>query len=168
LHRVLLRRLAAGTADGLDVEDLVLRLLDAALGAAYRPAAPRRRTRADTLAAHREKVEAAKLFLAAHPDEPLALAGVAKAVHASPFHLTRLFTRWAGISLVRYRNRLRLRRGLDLLAESPRDLTAVALAAGFADHSHFTNAFRREFGVPPSRADHHPRALAELSKNLQA
>ncbi|WP_348652834.1 AraC family transcriptional regulator [Polyangium sp. y55x31] len=31
-----------------------------------------------------------------------------------------------------------------------RDLTALALDLGFADHSHFTNAFRREFGCSPS------------------
>ena len=81
---------------------------------------------------------------------------------------TRLFTRLAGVSLVRYRNRLRLRRALDLLAEMPHDLTGVALAAGFGDHSHFTNAFRREFGVVPSRFERDPQALVELSENLQA
>ena len=31
------------------------------------------------------------------------------------------------------------------------DLTALALDLGYADHSHFTNAFREEWGLPPSR-----------------
>jgi AraC family transcriptional regulator len=30
------------------------------------------------------------------------------------------------------------------------DLAAVALDVGFASHSHFTDAFRREFGRAPS------------------
>ena len=33
----------------------------------------------------------------------------------------------------------------------------MALRLGYADHSHFTNAFRAEWGLPPSafRAQHH-------------
>jgi AraC-like DNA-binding protein len=37
------------------------------------------------------------------------------------------------------------------LATGARDLTGLAFELGYADHSHFTNAFRQEWGVPPSR-----------------
>ena len=37
------------------------------------------------------------------------------------------------------------------LAAGAPDLTSLALDLGYADHSHFTNAFRQEWGVPPSR-----------------
>ena len=50
-----------------------------------------------------------------------------------------------------YLRRLRTRLASDRLARGPVDLTDLALDLGFCDHSHFTNAFRRELGVPPSR-----------------
>jgi AraC family transcriptional regulator len=53
------------------------------------------------------------------------------------------------MTLQRHLNRLRLREALSRVADGE-DLTRVALAAGFYDHSHFANAFRREFGVSPS------------------
>ena len=39
---------------------------------------------------------------------------------------------------------------MERLAAGEPDLTALALDLGYADHSHLTNACRREFGRPPS------------------
>ena len=64
--------------------------------------------------------------------------------------MCRLFRRHAGLPLHRYRRRLRLREALRRLADGERDLTGLALDLGFSEHSHFTNAFRAEFSVPPS------------------
>ncbi|MBA3496775.1 MAG: helix-turn-helix domain-containing protein [Gemmatimonadales bacterium] len=36
------------------------------------------------------------------------------------------------------------------MAETDTSLAEIALAAGFADQSHFSNLFRREMGVSPS------------------
>jgi AraC-like DNA-binding protein len=47
--------------------------------------------------------------------------------------------------------RRRLRDALEMLLDTRESITRVALEHGFASHSHFTDAFRREFGVPPSR-----------------
>ena len=41
---------------------------------------------------------------------------------------------------------------LERLAVGADDLTTLALELGFSSHSHFTDAFRREFGRPPSAA----------------
>jgi AraC-like DNA-binding protein len=50
------------------------------------------------------------------------------------------------------------------------DLTALALDLGFSSHSHFTDAFRRRFGMAPSslrtRTTHAQRA--SLRKNSTA
>ena len=51
----------------------------------------------------------------------------------------------------RYLTQLRLRSSLERLADGANDLTALALELGFSSHSHFTDAFRREFGHAPSR-----------------
>jgi AraC-like DNA-binding protein len=76
-------------------------------------------------------------------------------VGASPFHLSRIFTAEVGVPIHRYLVRLRLRLALELMSQRPRDLSWVALEAGFASHSHFTAAFRAEYGVPPSEVARH-------------
>jgi len=48
-----------------------------------------------------------------------------------------------------YQQRARLARALDLLLETERELTEVALDLGFSSHSHFTAVFRRMVGLSP-------------------
>jgi AraC-like DNA-binding protein len=70
-------------------------------------------------------------------------------VGVSAFHLARLFRRQTGFSLHGYRTRIRLLQALDRVAEARGALTDLALDLGFSSQSHFTDAFRRAFGVPP-------------------
>lgn len=118
----------------------------AVLESIFAPGAPR------LSPAHRRLAMRAQEFLAAHPTENVALEDVAAAVGSSPHHLCRVFRRATGESMHRYQVSLRLRVALGRILDGERDLTALALDCGFSDHSHFTNAFRRAFGYPPSRA----------------
>jgi AraC-like DNA-binding protein len=95
-------------------------------------------------------VEQVKELLATRFHENLSLAGIGREVHRSPFHLARLFRLGTGRSIHEYRTQLRLRSGLSWLEEGRPDLAALALDLGFSSHSHFTSAFRRAFGIPPS------------------
>jgi AraC-like DNA-binding protein len=92
----------------------------------------------------------AKEYMAANLAAPLRLAHVARAVGSSPSYLTTVFRQREGLPLHQYLMRLRLARSL---VELPRtdDITRLACDLGFADHSHFTAAFRRAFGATPSR-----------------
>ena len=118
---------------------------------------------------HAERVEAAKTYLASHLSEPIALDDVAREVNASPFHFARVFQQRTGVPIHRYLTRLRLRASLERVASSKVDLTALALDLGFSSHSHYSDAFRREFGCTPSAARKHAsaRAFREMSKNLE-
>jgi AraC family transcriptional regulator len=40
---------------------------------------------------------------------------------------------------------------LDRLREGERDLSALALDLGYANHSHFSDVFRRSFGAAPTQ-----------------
>jgi len=108
----------------------------------------RKPKREGTDADHAERTEAVKTYLAARMSERVTLDDVARAVHVSPFHLARIFQQQTGVPVHRYLTQLRLRASLERLADG--DLTAVALELGFSSHSHFTDAFRREFGHSPS------------------
>jgi AraC family transcriptional regulator len=100
-------------------------------------------------ARHVELVEETKGLLLRRFREPMSLDDLARAVGASPFHLARLFRRHTGFSLHGYRTRMRLLHALDRLEETRGALSELALELGFSSQSHFSDAFRRAFGVPP-------------------
>jgi AraC family transcriptional regulator len=68
-----------------------------------------------------------------------------------PFHLSRIFRRETGLTLHRAIVRLRLREGLERLLDEPQQISRIALDVGFSSHSHFTDAFRAEFGHSPQQ-----------------
>lgn len=148
LHYELLVRLRR-PSPSLDLEDVLAELADEAARAG-------RRDDTDTephtsrVRRHRELTEAIQVLLNERLDAPPSLAELARSFGGSPFHLSRVFRQTAGVGLRRYVNRLRVRAAAERLSARPRDLSAVALGLGYADHSHFTHSFRREWGIPPS------------------
>lgn len=139
----------------LVLEDLVATLLDEALAVAHSlPAALDERGHPSARARRRqrEQVEAVRVAVNADIEAPPSLAELAGGVGCSPFHLSRAFHAEAGVSLRRYVTRLRARLAAERLARGGRGgLTETALDFGYADHSHFTNSFRAEWGVSPSQ-----------------
>ncbi|HEV7784684.1 MAG TPA: AraC family transcriptional regulator, partial [Thermoanaerobaculia bacterium] len=153
LQRRLIRGLQGpAQPEPLAVETAILELLgDVAAGCSGLNATfP---SRHDASRVRRDYVQDAKALLQRRFREPLGLADVARALYVSTFHLCRLFKEETGMPIHRYLNRLRLREALDRISSgdtSLTDLTELALSVGFSCHSHFTRAFCREFGLPPS------------------
>jgi len=153
-HRELVQRLETAETDPLEplwADVTALQLVADVLESAFDHRGVARKPRRDgTDADHAERAEAAKTYLASRMSERVTLDDVARAVHASPFHLARVFQQQTGVPVHRYLTQLRLRVSLERLAEGASDLTALALELGFSSHSHFTDAFRREFRKAPS------------------
>jgi AraC-like DNA-binding protein len=82
--------------------------------------------------------------------ERLTLARIGRAVHCSPFHLTRLVAAVTGLPLHRLVVHYRLRQALERVLDTRECLSAIAFSTGFSSHSHLTDAFRREFGCTPA------------------
>lgn len=78
------------------------------------------------------------------------LAELAGAVGVHPVTLARAFRRTYGCTVGEYLRRLRIERAAEQLVTGSRSLAEIALAAGFADQSHFSNMFRRRVGMSPS------------------
>jgi AraC-like DNA-binding protein len=149
-HERLFRE-ACGGAGVLPIEEGVLRLVGQVVAGTSTGSSPRPgRVRAQTLRAHRECAENVKAILAARFREQLTLSDLSRAAGASPYHLCRLFTREVGTSVHRYLNRLRLRDALRRLPDIGDNIVELALDLGYSSHSHFTDAFRREFGMTPT------------------
>ena len=148
-QRRLFARLQQPTIDRLAVEEEALAILHDVAARIYEGDAVRtpridrdRRREFDAVYQVRSRI-------AASPAAPHALRPLAAAVGLSPYQLCRAFTRVCGETLTSYRSRLRILGSLDAVCAGE-DLTTVALACGFASHSHFTWAFRQTLGVPPS------------------
>lgn len=137
--------------DALWINEQVLLLLDQLFAHLHSiqnspPPTPKRQT-------YRSQAEIVRFlqeYLATHFTHAQTIHELATLVHLSPYELCRIFRRHTGLTIHRYLTQLRLRTALEILADHPADLTAVALDLGYSSHSHFTAAFRRNFGLPPS------------------
>lgn len=129
-----------------------------------------RKSREDTLRAHRDLCERTRIVLSAMITGPVRLGAVAQRVHSSPFHLTRAFHHYAGLPMHRFLTRLRLGAAVEHLAEGEEDLARLAMSLGFSSHAHFSAAFQRAFGLSPRalREELAMRKLRQLSKKLKA
>jgi AraC family transcriptional regulator len=153
LQHVVVERAACPSADPLEIEELLYHLLAAALAdiasvPSELPSARRPRTRR----AHLELVEHAKHVLTARLREGVSLDSLASEVHASPFHLARLFRAHTGYTLHGYLCELRVRHALGRVATCRGELTALAHELGYASLSHFSDSFLDAFGFRPSAA----------------
>ena len=78
-------------------------------------------------------------------------AEIAAEIGVHQAHLARVFRARYGESLGEFVRRLRLQWAARELAAADVPLAALAVEAGFCDQSHFTRAFRRQYGVTPAR-----------------
>jgi AraC-like DNA-binding protein len=97
----------------------------------------------------RDVVFGVQALLNRHLGDTLTLADISDAVDVSPYHLCRLFRGQTGLPIHRYRNALRLHASLDRIAEDDATVLDIALALGFSSEAHFSDSFRKAFGVRP-------------------
>lgn len=78
------------------------------------------------------------------------LLPLAELLDVSPYRLSRAFTRELGVSLTRYRNRVRAARALDRLEAGEDRLGVLAADLGFADQAHLCRTMRDHCGHTPT------------------
>jgi len=142
LVALLRHTLQNGSIEPLEAESLSLTLVCRSLGArtSFEPRSTYGRQRL---------VDRVKVLLSSDLARRWTLAEIAKEIGGSPVYLTQSFQQVEGMPLYRYQLRLRLARALNLIA-TREDLATLAFDLGFSSHSHFSAAFRGEFGVSPS------------------
>jgi len=92
----------------------------------------------------------AKDYLHAHFTESPSLDAIAAAVGVHPSHLARGFRQHHHCTIGDYVRRLRVEYASGLLTASGDSLAQIAVAAGFADQSHFSRSFKECTGLTPS------------------
>lgn len=151
-HFRLLRHLGSREVSPLEIEETTLNLLRLLMEARGEDSSGRNSTGAGRRRrAQQEMVDAVRHLISQRFGQKLLLDEIGRAVGSSPFHLSRIFTREVGVPIHRFLTQIRLRAALDRMADSGGDLSRIALEVGFSSHSHFTTAFRREYGLPPGK-----------------
>lgn len=84
-----------------------------------------------------------------HMADPLALTHLAQICSLSPRQLNRLFRDTLGETTMGFYRSLRLAKARTLIQQSPLSMTEIALATGFTTPSHFSSAYREQFGETP-------------------
>lgn len=145
-QRSVVDHLASSGSDALFVEETAIDVCTRVLARAYA-----RRVDEPPSKSQQELAHATSQVLSRTFTRNWSLSRIAAAVDSSPFHLARAFKQTAGVTIHQHRIALRMHASLELLRDTNRDLTTIALDLGFGDHSHFTAAFRKRFGLTPSR-----------------
>ncbi|ADK84688.1 transcriptional regulator, AraC family [Desulfarculus baarsii DSM 2075] len=145
--RQLLRAPCRNAADGLLIQAKVMELVAFLLGLLgladsqeqLRPSA-----------ADAALVERAKGILRARMHQPPTMDRLARMVGASPSKLKRCFAALCDVTVYGYLNHCRMERARELLADDGLTMAHIAAELGYAERTHFSRAFARHFGLPPS------------------
>jgi AraC family transcriptional regulator len=93
----------------------------------------------------------AEELIRTHFLDSLDLDAIGGPIGVTALRLARRFREHYGVSPATYVRQLRIEWAADQLAAGSGSISEIALAAGFADQSHFTREFKRQAGLPPGR-----------------
>lgn len=143
-HRRLLRAAEAGDVDFALAERLVW-LVAGAVEPACSGGPP-----STGAAGDRALVAAARSAIAEVHPAATGLFPLASLLGVSPYRLSRAFPGTLGVSLTRYRNRVRVGHAMDRLEHGENRLADLAADLGFADQAHLTRTVRAHLGHTPT------------------
>ncbi len=99
-----------------------------------------------------KRAMAAVHYITEHFREPsLRIEDIAAAVSSNEKYLQRLFKAEMGLSIYQYISKLRMDAAQTLLVSSNYNINEISEFVGYNDRRTFAEAFKKQFGVPPSR-----------------
>lgn len=90
-------------------------------------------------------------LLETHFTEEISLQDLAQAVHLSPGHLSRNFSRQMGMGIVQYLHRMRAEEACRLLRYTNEPIASIASRVGYEDIAYFSRCFRAQIGQSPQQ-----------------
>ena len=89
-------------------------------------------------------------YIELHLEEPLPLSVLAKHSGYADYYLSRKFKQETGQAPSEYVRRRRLERAAHLLQTTDEEIQSIAARLQFCSQSHFSEAFRKQYGMTPS------------------
>jgi signal transduction histidine kinase/AraC-like DNA-binding protein len=94
-------------------------------------------------------VRQAMAYIHEHYASSISRTDLARHVALSEDYLTACFRKELGVTPIAYLNRYRVHRARQLLTDTSKSVTEIALEVGFSDSGYFSRVFRREMGISP-------------------
>jgi len=98
-----------------------------------------------------EQMEEVRNWLDTHADKPGSLAEIARRAGTNEFTLKRNFKRYYHSTVFEYVLKLKMDRAMQLLQDTQLPVSDIAYQSGYSSIHPFSKAFRRYFGIPPSK-----------------
>lgn len=89
-------------------------------------------------------------YIDTHLDQNLSLSEIAETVGMSSYYFSRALKKSTGFAPHAYVVHQRIERAKQLLVETKLPVIDIALAVGYANHSHFSTQFRKVVGISPT------------------
>lgn len=88
-------------------------------------------------------------YIDRHLDEHLRLESIARAVHVSPSHCSRQFSKYAGMPISDFVAKRRMAKAVELLENTHMSVTDIAGNLGFSSSAYFASWFKNAMGLSP-------------------
>lgn len=95
------------------------------------------------------RVQKIQGYILEHISEDLSVEQLAALVYISPNHLTRLFKKETGKTLIDYITGQRMFLAKELLEQNKLSVSMVSARVGYGNYSYFTKAFKKVYGKTP-------------------
>lgn len=98
----------------------------------------------------RAEIQTAMKYIQQNYADAISLSELAAKVGLSDGHFCRSFKNFTGITPFAYLNKIRIIKSCELLSQTNKKITDIAILCGFNNISYFNRVFYRVMGVPPS------------------
>ena len=95
-------------------------------------------------------------YIAGHSGDPeISITSIAEALSVSEGHLSHLFKKETGCTVLGYLTQYRMQRAMELLKDRSRKIYEVAAEVGYGDVTYFSSIFKKHVGISPSEYQEH-------------
>lgn len=106
-------------------------------------------------------IDKVEMYINSNLAKPLTVDGLASMFYVSPDHLTRLFRKKHGKTIINYITEKRLQLALELLRQGRLPLNVVSATVGYMDYSYFARIFKKRFGMTPGEFQQRGKGAAQ-------
>lgn len=96
------------------------------------------------------KVQGAVDYILNHYGDEISLEMISASVNSSPGRLSTLFREQFGVSVIKWRDQIRMQKAKELIKHSNDTIGSIANRVGYPDALYFSRRFKDHFGIAPS------------------